>query len=668
MDTLLQDLRYAIRALAKSPGFTAVAVLSLALGLAACTVVFGVIYGVNFQPLPYKDAGRLVQLFEFMDQRCAPACIDQVSPETVRWWREHAQSFDSIAAAELVTIRIDDKDSSASVLGARVSAELFPLLGLRPFMGRPLLPSDFHDGAEPAVIIGRRLWAGRFASDRSAVGRSMRIDGSKYTIVGVMPSELVFPGRAEVWLPQQFTTSATSRSRLDVVARLRPGVSFDQARAELRDLSEVRQRENPQANASRIGAVLSMRAVAREIGAPFWMLLGAVGAALLIASANVASLSLMRALARERELAIRAALGADQLRLALPSVMEGVLVAIAGGAGGVILALWGKALATTLIQRVYGYPLSVTLSPLVLEAGLVLALFIGVLVGLAPAQHLRRIDLQQVLREGATTSSTGQRVGRLRQGLVVVEIAAVLVLLTGAGLLTASMLRIQHYDLGYDAEHVLVTNVTLPKEGQPDPRQMQLIGRQLADRLRLLRGVTSVTLWGESYPRSKRPPVPPSGPFDLAMTLEGGQTSLTLDAVPPFEYDVTPEFLDALGIRVVSGRSFTEADHAAAMPVAIVNERAAQLWWPGENPLGKRFKRGRAVEPGPWLTVVGVVENTHTIGKAGVFGAVANPGYFPLLFRPLLQSTPRRGYWIGVRATPPFTRIAATLRQESKAI
>jgi predicted permease len=550
------------------------------------------------------------------------------------------------------------------VIGARVSAEFCPLLGPQPILGRLLLSPRLDREDEQAVVIGRRLWAGRFGASRDVLGQRLRIDGNVHTIVGVLPSDFGFPARAELWLAQSPGAFATDRATLSAVARLKAGVSLEQARAELRVLSEARERQDPKTNAGRIGTAFSIRAAAQGAGSGFWLLLGAVGAALLVACANVASLSLVRALARERETAVRAALGADQWRLALPSLVEGILVAVAGAAGGGVLGLWGKGLATAALHRVYDYPVPLTLSPVVLGAGFVLALVIGAGVGIVPVVHLWRMDPQQALREGAVTTTAGRRAGRLRQFLVIGEIATALVLLTGAGLLTASFLRIQHYDLGYDADHVLVASLSLAKERQADLRLMQLAAEQVVERTRLATGA-QVATWSESYPRATVRSL--SAPFDDVMALDGRSTTLTAAAVPPYAYHVSPAFFDVIGVRLVKGRGFTATDDARSEAVAIVNETAARLWWPGEDPLGKRFRLGRADTPEPWLTVVGVAANTHTIGGGGAYGAVSGePGYFPLLFGPLAQGATPRSYWLGLRGRRPTTALATAVRRAAE--
>jgi predicted permease len=625
MQTLLQDLRYGARVLAKSPGFTAVAVVTLALGIGANTAIFSVVNAVLLRPLAYREPERIVTVLHEGQH--------PVSPANFLDFRASSRSFDGAAAAEAWGGALDGGGSPEMVSGLRMGEGLFGLLGVPPLVGRTLQPDDYTAGRDRVLVLSHKLWQRMFGGDPAVVGRQLSLSGESYTVVGVMPPEFQFPPfwstRAEMWTPLDLSSRAANRgaNSLRVFARLKPGVAMEQARAEAETISRQLAAAYPETNAGRSLRVDPLNEkVVGNIRPALLVLAAAVAFVLLIACANVACLLLVRTAARQRETAVRVALGATRGRILRQLLAESLLLSLGGALVGVLLAVWGVDWLTSLLAgnstsfsirlprageiKVDGAALAFTFAVSVVT---------GVLFGLAPALAASKPDLTHALKEGGRGAAGGRR--RLRESLVVAELALALVLLVGAGLLISSFVKLQQVDPGFDPKNVLSLTVSLVGAPQYVGPSREAYYRQLTGRLEAVPGVEAVgainhlplagDLWGRSIVIEGRP-LPPPG------QREGAAFRVT-----------RPGYFRAMGIALRAGRDFTERDAPDAPGVVIVNETLARLQWPGEDPLGKRLTLDdpRDTSRAPqWLTVVGVAK---AVKQASWTDAPSNEIYLP---------------------------------------
>ncbi|MFW6078145.1 MAG: ABC transporter permease [Gemmatimonadota bacterium] len=608
MNSLWRDIVYGVRVLARSPGFSIIVILTLALGIGANTAIFGVVDAVLLRPLPFPDPDRLVVVWERPEPRPdQPTEIMYASPPNYADWREREDVFEQLGAfvARDYFLMRDDGRGTLRVRGAEVTADLFPALGATPAVGRAFSPDDDGPGAAPVAIIGHSLWQREYGGDSDVLDQSVRLDDGVYRIVGVMPPGFEFPpaidlyGRSaaretEVWIPSATDPRGESRGAhyLTVVGRLRPGVTLERARTEMDALAAVLAERYPDTNAGR-GVRLSPldEVVAGEAGPALLVLLGAVGLLLLIACVNVANLLVARAIDREREFAIRTALGAGRGALVRQALVESQLLALAGGALGVLLAfvvLGGLVrIAPQDVPRLDEAAIDWT--ALAFALGVTIAT--GLLFGLAPVIRTRVDRLAAVLKAGGRTDGDAGRV-RLRHGVVVAEVALSLVLLVGGGLLFRSFLSLRGVDAGVVAERVITARLTLPGDAYPDGPRVAATFREIEDRLRSLPDVASAGFTAD---------VP------LATDFQG--TVLNVENLTPAEGEqwlshftvVTPGYFDALGVPVAAGRAFDARDDADGEPSVIVNETIVRQYLDGRDPLGLRvlFDQPR--------TIVGVV-------------------------------------------------------------
>ncbi len=625
MQTLLQDLRFGVRMLRKNPGFTAVAVLTLSLGIGANTAIFSVVNGVLLKPLAYREPERIVTLLN--DGRFP------VSPANFLDLRVSGQSFAQIAAAEAWGGALTGNDTPEQISGLRMGDGLFDRLGVPALLGRTLQAEDFQPGKDRVLVLSHKLWQRTFGGAADVVGKQVRLSGESYTVVGVMPPQFQFPPfwstRAEMWTPLDLRPRATSRggNSLRVFARLKPGVTFEQAQAETTALSKQLAAAYPEANTG-----LNLRVdplnekVVGNVRPALLILLVTVGMVLLIACANVACLLLARAAARQKEVAVRAALGASRWRILRQMLTESLLLALCGACGGGLLAVWGVEWLTRLLAG-NSTSFSVRL-PRVSEIQLdgtallftfTIALLTSVLFGLVPALAASKPDLNQVLKEGGRGNTSGRT--RWREMLVVAELALSLVLLIGAGLLMNSFVKLQAVDPGFNPRNLLTATVSLAGAAQYVGPARETFYRQLIEQLKTLPGVESASainhlplagdVWGRGLVIEGRPLPPPGQQEGAAFRV------------------ARPNYFQAMGIQMRAGREFTDRDAPDAPRVVIINETLAQRQWPAENPLGKRLTLGDprdSTQPVQWLTVVGVVKD---VKQDSWMDAPSNEIYLP---------------------------------------
>jgi predicted permease len=602
LETCLKDVRFGLRSLAKSPGFTAVALLTLALGIGANTAIFSVIHAVMLRPLPYRDPAQLVKIWPERP-RSSTSKSDYLDI------KNGARSFEDVAAYSNWGFTVTGNGEPAKLEGARVTANLFPLLGADAALGRIFALEEDKPGHDKVVLISHALWQTRFGSDLRIVGQNITIDGQGYTVVGVMPKGFNFPDSSphDLWMPATLDPSDKEdfgAGYLTLVGRLRPGINAAQARGEVVALARsIREKlPNIPADYGTRAQVNPLQAESvAEIRPTLLILLGTVGLVLLIACANVANLQLARTSNRQRELAVRAALGASRSRLVRQLLTESMLLAVLGGAAGLALAYAGLDFLVTLIPAETPRTGNIAISGSVLFFSLGLTVLVGLLFGLAPALQTSKPDLQSPLKEGGRTASSAG--GRLRSLLVISEIALALTLVISAGLLIKSFWRLCHVHPGFEANHVISFQVSPPDfaaTGSKDegPARARVYYREVLDRLAHLPGAQSVggvhllpmsdNNW-DSGLRIEDRPLPPGA------SAEGVNWRL-----------VTPDYFRAMNIPLVKGRAFTEADNETSEKVALVNDTLARKYWPGENPIGKRIHTGFDGKD-VFVTIVGVV-------------------------------------------------------------
>jgi len=608
VDSLLQDLRFAIRMLVKNPGFSAVAVLTLALGIGANTAIFSAVNAVLLRPLPYADPHRLVLLNEE---------TKQLSGMSVAWpnyvdWRDQNRSFERLSAVQPAQINLTGLDRPQHLGGWNVTHDFFQALGVRPLLGRDFLAEDDRPGAHPVALLGYGLYQRQFGGDPTVVGRTLTLNGTPCTVVGVLPASFRFYyGEADVFRPigpmAGMLQERNDHPGIYVLGRLRPGATLDAARADMDTIAVRLERAYPKTNSgNRVALALLEQSIVQGIQPVLLVLSAAVGFVLLIACANVAGLLLARASARSREIAIRRALGAGRRRLLRQVLTESSLLGLIGGALGLVLAAWLTDVLLALVPASVPRIDDVRLDAPVLAFTLLLSLLTGLLFGLVPAWQSGRAGVAESLKEGSRGSSAGRRQQRFRSLLVVSEVALSLLLLIGAGLVARSFLRLRDVDPGFRPDHVVSAQLSLPQAAYPDDTAVRRFADRLLERAAGLPGVTAAAL------------VNP-----LPLSFEGWQTNFWTEdrAVPAHgefpnsDYHVvTGDYFRTMGIRLVRGRLFTDADSETAPPVTLINETLARRFWPDRDPVGQRMRTGSPEDPGPWITVVGVVADVKQYG------------------------------------------------------
>ncbi|HEX6048345.1 MAG TPA: ABC transporter permease [Gemmatimonadaceae bacterium] len=615
MSDFSSDVRFGLRAFVRAPAFTTVALLTIALGIGATTAIFSVVNAVILRPLPYPDADRIVQVW--MDNRRMGLAEDLHSWPNYADLRDQNRVFSHMAAYATGGYNITGGCREGECEPRRVAAlfstaDLFDVLRVAPAMGRGFSVQETVPGSDAVVVISHGLWTGLLGADRNVLGRTVRLNGRERTVIGVLPPTFAFPNRdTDVWVPlaldeeaRQFRGSFGFWS----VARLRPGVEFSRA---VSDLTAIAARlEQQYADVNRDLGVhlvpLPEQVIGRSLRTSLWVMLAAVGAVLLIACANVANLMLSRAAVREREIGVRVALGAARARLVRQLLTESVLLSVIGAALGVGLAWAGLRVLTSLAPADIPRLDQVRIDLRVLGVALGLAVITGIAFGLAPALQSSRAAVGSALREATRGGTSGRRAQRLRRSLVAAQIALVVVLLIGAGLLIRSFIHLQRVDLGFRPDNLLTMRLSLPGAKYQTPESRVAFFDALVDRTRQLPGVQGAALIEDIFLSA----TPTSTTFTIEgreMTQEERSIEVPLDAV-------SPDYFKVMGIPLREGRTFTASDNQAAPPAVIINENMARRFWPNESPVGKRFKYGGVDSQAPFMTVVGVVGDMRRTG------------------------------------------------------
>jgi putative ABC transport system permease protein len=616
LEHLAQDLRFTFRMLRKTPGFTAIAILTLALGIGANTAIFSFVYGVLLAPLPYQNPSQLIVLNETTPR------VGNVSTSYPNFldWRTQSKSFSQMAYVQEMSFNLAGISQPENITGDAVSPNFLSMMGVRPLLGRDFDPSEEKPGTAPVVLLSYPLWQSHFGGDRGAVGRTVTLDGRSFTIVGVLPPNYRWLAKTNVMLPigiwatnNSDATERSDRGDSTVVGRLSPGITLPQARAEMEGIAAELAKEYPAANDQFGVRLQSIRdAYVSDTRQAILILLGAVMFVLLIACANVANLFLVRGAARTKEIALRIAFGASRSRIIRQMLTESFALAFLGGVLSLALAIGGIHGMTRLIptDTLSGASVNLNGAVLLFTAGVVvLAAFI---FGLAPALHSTKQDVQSELKEGGRTASAGAAQNRLRGVLAIAEISLALILLVGAGLMMKSLYRLLSVDPGVRTEYVLTMEMYLSAQRYAKDPAVLNFWQQLLDRVRALPGVESAAV-GTNIP----------------LTDNHGRTDITIEgmALPkpgsfphPDVHTVSPDYVRTMGMALERGRTFTDADNEHGQLVAMVNAKLARQFWPNEDPIGKRFLWGHfkpdSKTPPKWITVVGVVGDTKLYGLA----------------------------------------------------
>jgi len=608
MESLLLDIRYGWRMLAKSPGFTAVAVITLALGIGANTAIFSVVNAVLLRPLRFSEPGRLMTIW----QKAQDGPYSNVGYPTFLDWQSQSHSFEHMAVSSQWTPVLGGNQQAERLQGRRVTHEFFNVLRTQPLYGRDFRPGEDRRGTNQVVILSYGLWQRKFGGDPGIVGKQIPVNGVPYIVVGVLPAnfERVFFSDkqvAQIWAPLGYDLSLSQACRtcqhLQAIARLKPGVTEQQALAEMDAISRNLMRDHPTEYAVAGVVMIPLQEhVVGHTGVALYTLLGAVLLVLLIACANVASLLLSRATQRGREMAVRSALGASRIRLMRQLLTEGILLCLMGAGLGLLLGLWGLHLlplfGSANIPRID----AVSLDLRVLAFTFGLAMLSGIVFGSAPAWQSARPDLNEALKEGGRVSVGGPR-QRLRSAFVVSTVALALVLLLAAGLLLRSLGRLLNVDAGFAPQNLLTATIDVagPKY-QEDPAVM-LFYRQVLQRVRAIPGAQNAALVSQ---------LPLGGNIDEYGIHVEGRISPNPENDPSGDrYGISPDYLRTMGIPLLRGRAFNEEDRKDSPAVVLVNDTLARRMWPNEDPIGKRLKVGGL--DGPWRRVVGVTGDVlHT--------------------------------------------------------
>ena len=652
MGTFGQDLRYGIRMLVKSPGFSIVAVLTLALGIGANTAIFSMSNALLLHPYNFRDLDRIVLVWQ--DQG-ADASFDArfIAPADASYLASSANVFDSLATYQCHTLTLDSASEALSVEGCNVSANFFDFLGIAPAIGRSFAPSEQQPGLDAVAVVSYAFWQRELAGNPAAIGKSIQLNGRTYTVVGIMPLEFNFPVGRQVWIPLALTPAQQAdRSQLSIqaIARLKPGVGAEQARTALKDFSARLASEYPKTNASRSATLLQLRRELYQFTLPLFSLLQVAAVfVLLLACANLANLLFARMIGRQKEIALRAVLGAGRRRLAQLFVSETILLSVIAGAIAVAVSLWTVGLLRTSISSdwtkwVPGWN-GIQVDRTVLAFTILLATTVGIFFGFATLAHAGRVDLNQALKEGGPGSMTRAR-ARLRSTLVVVQVIFALVLLVCAGLTIQGFMRLANVYADFQPESVMEFEPILPASSYTDATKISNFYQQLLRDTAALPGVTAAALISN----------PPASNIDnsaTSFTIEGRPAARPGEALSADLQIASPEYFRALRIPVISGRGFSGEDNAAGAPVVVISRSMAAKFWPHTDALGQHIALTDTDTASSRLTIVGVVDDVRQNWWNSPSQAT--------IYRPLFQA-PDRGMALLLRTAANPASYASSVR------
>jgi putative ABC transport system permease protein len=649
---LLRDFRYALRILLKSPGATSVAVLALALGIGANTSGFVWVSALVLHPLPYPDQGRIMTLWESIPKVHAER--DAVTPANFLDWKEQSRSFEQLAAYRPWDANLTGIGDPERIQACRVSPEFFALLGLKPSAGRTFARDEAEPARDGVIVVSQDFWRNRLSSASDALGKTVSLDGRVYTVVGVMPRDFDYPLATEIWAPLSLWGEEKNQRAihsLAVLGRLKPQTSVAQARAEMTAIARRIEQQHPQTNEARSAAIVPLRELTNEVTERFvLMLLGAAGFVLLLACANIANLQLARATGRQKEMAIRAALGAGRVSIARQLLAENILVALLGGGLGLFLASWNLEFSKSSIPPLV-YRWVAGMKTVGIDAGVALftlaaSLAAGILVALPAIFQLVRpravADLNQSLKEGGRGSTSAPAGNRLRSALVVFEVSLALVLLVGAGLMVGTFRRLLTLNPGFNPKNLLSMDIALPALKYRENAQI------IAFYDRVLHGLETI------------PEVRAAGASAWVGTAAGlyveGRPEPRPGEPQPLIRAVSEHYFQAMQLPVLRGHPISRQDGAESPRVVVLSESVARHYWPDSNPIGQRIKLGDSRSP--WLTVIGV---------SGDLKNWFNAEPLPAAYVPFFQ-TPQASMRVFMRTTADPMRVANAARAQVRAV
>ena len=649
MDLVIKDVRFAVRGLLKRPVFAAIVLLTLALGIGANTAVFSVVNAVVLKKLPYKDSDQLVVIWEKLQR------VDQVelSPEDYAVYRERSQSFSQIAASERTNFNLTGVNDPVRLEGERATANLFGTLQIAPEIGRTFTVEEDNAGARVAVL-SHQLWRSRFAGDPNVVGKEISLDGRNYEVIGVMPAAFQYPAPinnrkpGEIWTPRSLISEQERQSHnLLTIGRLKPEASWTSARAEFDIISRARAQESSNPDSPHLANLIPLPAqVGRQQRTALYVLFGAVGLVLLIACVNVANLLLALAAGRKREIALRLALGARRIHIIRQLLTESLLLSLAGGTSGLLIAIWLSSLIRTLAVNQIPRADSIAIDTSVLLFTFFISIVTGLVFGIMPSLQAARVDLNTALKE-SSRGSVGVAQQRLRNTLVISEVALSLVLLAGAGLMIKSFWRLQQVDPGFDPNNLLSIEVTLPEAKYQEPARRSAFFSDALARIAALPGVKAAEVISS-------PPL--SGRRNInVFPIEGRPEPKTIADAPLADFRIiSPDYFRTMGIAQVQGRAFENTDEATSQKVTILSAAFIRQFSGGENLLGRRINID-----GAWFTVVGIVSDVHQSGL--------DEDAAPHVYVSYKQLVPQRT-GVVVRTTVDPPSLIGNIRSEIQAI